>query len=330
MTTLQITHLRFSAIAQTDINLGGHYAGNNLRNALAAVLLRATCPEAGRRTKPTPEHTATCPACWIIAAESAPGSVVRPYTVIPPLPPRPWLAAGEPFTFGLTLFGSGFQFLPYFVLAMAEVGQGGFGPGRGTFTIESIHAINPFQQQSEILFQPPSTLVHVPTLHVTWETMQPQVAPWSNWLAEHNDLLTLRFLTPLRLEANKTIYQTPDFAILFRRLLYRFDELGRQFAAEPRRDYAEVQTLHQLADQVRLVSSETQWHELHGYSGRRGGKTPASGLVGTAVYHTPNWQPLLPYLLFGQATQVGKLTVKGNGIYMLNQSSDSYWESFFA
>lgn len=41
------------------------------------------------------------------------------------------------------------------------------------------------------------------------------------------------------------------------------------------------------------------------------------GFVGTATYHAPLevWQPLLPWLIWGQGTQVGKDTVKGNGWY---------------
>ena len=39
---------------------------------------------------------------------------------------------GERFEFGLTLFGRALQFLPYFVLAVPEMGRLGVGPGRGS------------------------------------------------------------------------------------------------------------------------------------------------------------------------------------------------------
>jgi hypothetical protein len=41
------------------------------------------------------------------------------------------------------------------------------------------------------------------------------------------------------------------------------------------------------------------------------------GFVGTAVYRSRHWPELLPWLLFGQGVQVGKLAVKGNGIYQV-------------
>lgn len=87
MTLLSFTHLHLAARATTDVLLDGHHAGNNLRNALANVMLHDTCPETHRRAKPTPEHAAVCPACWLLASETDPGSVVRAYTVIPPRPP---------------------------------------------------------------------------------------------------------------------------------------------------------------------------------------------------------------------------------------------------
>ena len=42
-----------------------------------------------------------------------------------------------------------------------------------------------------------------------------------------------------------------------------------------------------------------------------------SGIVGTATYYAPDWRPLLPWLIWGQSTHVGKNVVKGCGIYQL-------------
>ena len=50
-------------------------------------------------------------ACWLLAAETNPGSVVRPYAVVGPRPPQTRVAPGQPFAFGLTLFGQALQFL---------------------------------------------------------------------------------------------------------------------------------------------------------------------------------------------------------------------------
>ena len=330
MTLLSFTHLHLAARATTDVILDGHHAGNNLRNALANVMLHDTCPETHRRAKPTPEHAAVCPACWLLASETDPGSVVRAYSVIPPRPPRERVFAGQPFSFGLTLFGDGFQFLPYIVLAAAEIGRVGVGPGRrdgqGRFELVAIDSFNPPAGAQERLLTSGDPLVRQPTLRVDLTSVLPVVDQLSEQLEYNGGNLTLRFLTPLRLEEGDRLFKSPDFGVFFRRLLYRVDDLSRQFAGTERRDRDEVEALNSAADRVRLVESRTRWHELWSYSGRKGRDTPLSGLVGSATYYAADWEPLLPWLLLGQGTQVGKSAVKGNGVYEVSGITTGYWE----
>lgn len=332
MNHLQLTHLRFDCIATTPIRLGGHYAGNNLRNGLANVMRRAVCPEAQRRGDPSPEHTAVCPVCWLLASNLNPGTVVRAYAIVPPIPPKNHLQKGDTFSFGLTLFGEGFRYLPYFVLALNELGQrAGVGPGRregnGRFQVQHITAVDPLRDEIETLLTPDSNLVQIPSLQVDWTA----VSHISQLHLDHlspSHPLTIQFLTPTRLEEKQRMFKVPDFSVLFRRTLYRIDELSRQFGATAeRRDRQEVARLHQLADQVRLVESDVQWHELWSSSSRKQSKTPLSGFTGTAVYAAPSWQPLLPWLILGQATQTGKSAVKGNGVYQLTDPNwPPYWQ----
>jgi len=333
MTNLQLTHLRFDCTATTSIQLGGHYAGNNLRNALANVMRRAVCPDANRRNgaPPSDAHAATCPACWLLTSNLDPGTVVRAYTLMPPIPARWEVEPGETFSFGLTLFGDGFRYLPYFVLAITEMGQGeGVGPGRregnGRFHVHTITAVDPMRGDVQQLLAPGDTLVTIPTIHVDHTAVQ-QISQHHLNNLPANNLLTIHFLTPLRLEEEQQPFKTPDFAVLFQRTLYRVDELSRQFANGDRRDPAEVARLHTLAQKVRLVESNTCWHELWTNSSRKGRKTPLGGLTGTAVYRAEDWEPLLPWLLWGQATQTGKSTTKGNGVYQLVGGNwPLYWD----
>lgn len=328
MTQLQLTHLRFDLIARATVRLNKHMAGDYLRNGLASVILRATCSETHRAGKPRPEHAAVCPACWLLNAELDPGSVVRAYSLVPPQPAGDIINEGQSFSFVLTLYGDGFQFLPYLVLAVSELGRLGVGVGRGGFALNQITAFNPLRGLKEIVLQPGDTLVQVPTLHVNWDDVQETAGNLENSL---EDELPLHFLTPTRLEEGKRKLplKTPDFGVLFRRLLYRLDDLGRQFAGQERRPVAQVRALHQLADQVRLVESDVRWLELWNWSGRKQNRTPVGGFVGPALYSARHWKPLLPWLILGQATQVGKLTVKGNGVYHIAAGAGRYWPAIF-
>jgi hypothetical protein len=192
--------------------------------------------------------------------------------------------------------------------------------------LEGITAVDPLRGDSETLLASGENLVQVPSLAVDWTA----VAHISQLHLQHlpaTQELTIRFHTPTRLEEDKRLFKTPDFSVFFRRLLYRIDELNRQFAGAERRSPEQIIHLHDLANKVRLVETNTRWHEIWVYSGRKGRKTPLSGLTGTAVYRTDDWTELMPWLVLGQATQAGKSIVKGNGVYELRGGDwPLYWD----
>ncbi len=324
MTHLVMTHLHFEAIANDPVVLRRYWAGNYLRGALGQILLRTTCSEYGwRSTPPPPEHTANCPACWLLTHRLDPGHARRAYSLVPPLPPVERVEPGQRFHFTLTLYGESWQFLPYFVLAVGQMGYEGVGVGRGRFTVRSITARNPLRQREEVILAPGEDLVKVPELAVTWgDALRPAAPPSAA-------AVTLHFLTPTRLIDDQRLAKAPDFAPFFRRLLRRLDDLRVQFAAELPRDLAQVARLHQAADEVQRVEAAIHWIEMIPRSGRDGREKPLSGFVGWVAYRATDWEPLWPYLQLGQALQVGKNVTKGNGVYQIAPLAvgPAYWQA---
>jgi hypothetical protein len=322
-TPLTFTHLRFQARARTTIKLGEYQGAERLRDALAQVMLRAVCPAQSvqRAERPSPEHAAVCPACWLLAAQTDPGAVRRVYSLAGPQPPLDTLAPNQPFQFTITLFGDGFRFLPYFVLAASAMGDTGVGPGRGKFEIVSIHAVNPLTGMSHAILSEGEKVVRPQSLPIGWNEAE---AVAREFPSEAD--VRVRFLSPTRLIDSDSLVKAPDFGIFFRRLLERADELSKQHNSGERRAPEEVSELYALADQVRLIEQSTQWIELWGPSGRTGRSTPMGGFVGFAVYRSKHWDKLLPWLLLGQGVQVGKLTAKGNGVFQVDLLGRSgYW-----
>lgn len=313
-TPLTFTHLRFQAQARTPMRLGQYQGAERLRDALAQVMLRAVCPETRRAQKPSPEHAAACPACWLLAAETDPGAVRRVYTLAGPQPPLDTLAPDQPFHFTITLFGDGFRFLPYFVLAASAMGDAGIGPGRGKFDIRSIHAVNPLTGETRAILSEGEKIIKPQSLPIAWKDAD---AAARNFPAEAD--VRIRFLSPTRIIASDSLVKAPDFGIFFRRLLERMDELSKQHNGGERRAPEEVAELYALADQVRLIEGSTQWIDLWGPSSRKGQSTPMGGFVGHAVYRSKHWGQLLPFLLLGQGVQIGKLTAKGNGVFQVER-----------
>lgn len=322
---LSLTHLRIDLIARSQIHLGGYQAGERLRNCLANVMLRATCTENPRRAKPDPEHAALCPVCWLLAAEVEPGVVRRAYSLATPIPPISVVVPGETFSFTLTLFGDGFRFLPYFVLALPEMGREGVGPGRGQFDLRAVWAVDPLTEQVETVLSPGGNLVHVPSIAVNWEGVQ-AASKKALSLLENDNTLLIQFLTPTRLIDEKKLVKAPDFGVFFRRLLNRIDDLSQQFANQDPRNLDEVNYLHTLSDQVRLVESKIEWVDMMAPSSRTQRSTPMGGFIGQASYRSNNWAALLPWLILGQGIQVGKLTIKGLGMYEIGLPGlQPYW-----
>lgn len=322
MFSLTLTHLRFTVETLTPVRLSGYNAGSQLRGALGNVMRRAYCaaypPSPQRREGPgvrgDPAHTPTCPVCWLLAANEHPGEERRGYALAPPLNPPDCYAPGERFSFGLTLFGNALRFLPYFVLAVPEMGRMGVGAGRGQFALRQVWAADSLSGEFQPVLAEREALVHTPTLTISAERVGEAAAQLSG-----RGRLSLNFLTPMRLVEDGQLSKVPDFGVFFARLLKRLDELNEQFAGGERRPLDEVNALHACADRVRLIETQTRWVEVWSGSSRTGKETPLSGFVGLATYSAAPevWAPLLPWLIWGQGTQVGKDVVKGNGWYEL-------------
>ena len=84
--------------------------------------------------------------------------------------------------------------------------------------------------------------------------------------------------------------------------------------------------LPQLARQVQLVENHTEWMELSSSSSRSERETWISGLIGRAVYQAPVevWHVFSEWLAWAEIVQVGKDTVKGNGVVRVGDSLLSY------
>ncbi|MCI0478791.1 MAG: CRISPR system precrRNA processing endoribonuclease RAMP protein Cas6, partial [Anaerolineales bacterium] len=297
-------------------------------------------------------HVNTCPVHWLLAANEKPGQERRGYAIVPPereisperraahslsrgeIPLQDPYEPGERFEFGITLFGHALKFLPYFVLAVPEMGRAGVGPGRGKFALKSVWAENPLTRERECLLTENDNLVRTPTLIMTHHKVLAEVEHALQRMVANGVRVIIHFRTPTRLIEDGRLAQAPKFDIFFARLLKRLDELNEQFGAfdpglatgdeashSARRGAEAARALHELAGRVWLQSQETRWVEVWSGSNRRGTPSPLSGIVGSACYMAPSsgdWGVLMPWLLWGQLAQVGKSTVKGNGVIGVN------------
>ena len=325
-------HIRVTVQVTTPL-LFHDFKGSALRGAFVSVLRRTFCPE-WRAERTDAQHRALCPICQLLALEndeSIAGDVRRPYALTPPPDGQNSYAPGETFAFGLTLFGSALNYLPYLILALGGMGEVGLGQKgandqRGTFVVTQLDAINPFTGERLPMLAPGDRMVRPETVPVTHAQVLAASATLAAELAANDNQLWVEFLTPMRLTPNHQRATKPDFFPFCKGAVLRLLDLSAQYGGgrptingeplELKRD------LYGYADGVSIVHDETQWWDLKGYSTRLEQAQVMGGLIGRVCYQAPDWRPLLPWLLWGMRAGVGKNSVKGCGIYQVEVTNE--------
>ena len=338
---LTVHHLTFHCRAQEPI-IWHPFKGSAVRGAFAGVLHRTFCPErrdASHSQEADTLHASVCPVCQLLAMpqdEEAGGDLRRPYAIRPPLDNRARYAAGEPFSFTVTLFGDRLSYLPYLALGAEGMGTGGIGRKdergrRGRFTIESITSTNPLTNATAILMKPGERIVHAVTAPVNNAHVAEAAAQLADRLAARDNRLTINFTTPTRLIKRQGKISTPEPFQLIKNAAMRILDLSAQFGGgrpttglqdnNPTGQPLQLKrNLYPYADAVVLVNDETRWWDVSGYSVRLRQAQRLGGFIGRATYTAPDWRPLLPWLLWAAQVQVGKNTVKGCGLIEFNCS----------
>jgi len=317
--------LRFTCRAVEPI-LWHPFKGSALRGAFAGVLRRTFCPE-WRATETDALHVQLCPVCQMLAApkeEETPGDVRRPYAIRPPLDEELRYEAGRTFSFTITLFGESLLYLPYLVLTAG--GMGATGVGRkdaggklGRFEVEGIDSVNPLSGESVTLLGPGERMVQAVSAPVTHEQVLAASAEALDLLTANQNRLALHFHTPTRLTQDEHKMEKPEPFQTMKAAVLRVTDLSAQYGGG--RPTVDGRPLHLKtdiyphADRVQVVTDETRWWDVSGYSGRLDREQKMGGFVGRVVYEAADWRPLLPWLLWASQTQLGKNIVKGCGWY---------------
>jgi hypothetical protein len=326
--------LRFATEVQSPVELNEHQ-GSAIRGALFHALRNRFCGNREAAECATCPLVAPCPVATLVSTlrpDSSRGrDVPRPYTIQPPLPGtggHPVHAGdrcffrytpGESLDFGLTLYARALDLFPYVVLAVNEFERGGIGRRveqeggqwqRGTLAVCRAWAENPLTGECQPVFDGAERMVHVPDVPVTHTQVLQSALPGAT--------ITLRFLTPTRIVEGGRLIKPRRFRFqpLFQRLMERLEALSLEFSTTPL-CFDDPRGLIEAAGHVRVVENCLVWEELYSYSTRRRASSPTSGLLGSVRLQADDWSPFWSWLVWGWFVQVGKDTVKGNGLYKL-------------
>lgn len=330
---LSLYPLRLTLTAKEPLALDEH-PGSALRGAIFNALLRRFCANPTAPSCAVCPLNATCPVAGLVAPlrdENPRGrDIPRPFVLAADWDAAPGdssgpqrFAPGATLRFRVTLIGRAITFFPYLALATQLMEINGIGRPlrenggrRGRFAVNAIELVNPFGDDTQMIYQRGQTKVASPTLAITSEHVARRAAGLPA------DALTLHFLTPTRLVDRGQLVRHPSLRVLCARLSERLDALTREYAPDipapddPQDVRERAQRLAEHAARVTLVENATRWVDVASYSARQQRSTPIGGLIGRATY-SGDLAPLRELLVWGELLHVGKNAVKGDGRYRI-------------
>jgi len=298
------------------------WSGNTLRSGFGAQLRSLVCIH---RSADGARDTAVCERCPLQKAciydyfyNSHPredgrvlrkqSDIPRPFVFDPPLAGRH--SAGSAADFRFTLIGKGVEHLPYFLLAIRNLGESGMSRGYrlgyGKFRIESVDCIG-FGTRNNIFS---GDTVFNRAIPMSYQKMLKASS-------EHRGDLTLRFTTPAQIKEVDRFTAAPSFRGLISRLLFRANALAEFYGSGMLYDNEQVLAILGTCRQVSIARASTEEIRTRRYFHKQ--KMKKQNLppffVGEITYRGEFPREIMALLELGRLIHVGKMATFGNGMY---------------
>lgn len=300
------------------------WSGNTLRSGFGAHLRALVCA-AGPRSGERGQGTGSCSDCPLRTvcvydyfynsspAESAKvlrkqSDIPRPFVFDPPIPGKH--SAGSDAAFRFTLFGKGVEYLPYFLLALRNLGESGMSRGYrlgyGKFSLQAVDSIG-YGARSNIFS---GDTVYNRAIPLSFEEML-------KGSAGHRGDLKIRFLTPAQIKEDDRFTATPTFRGLLSRLLFRANALAEFYGSGMLYDNERTLALLGECRAVSTAAANTQEIRAQRYFHKQNIKKQQLPpfFKGEIKYHGEFSREIMALLELGRLIHVGKMTTFGNGLY---------------
>ncbi|MDH7597838.1 MAG: CRISPR system precrRNA processing endoribonuclease RAMP protein Cas6 [Methanothrix sp.] len=319
MGDIVLSHFDVRVRFESDADLA-RWPGDVLRSGFGARLRALVC--AGR---PGPGAPRDCTGCQLAGVcvydffyNSRPPEdamvlrrqrdIPRPFVFDPPLPGR--YSAGSTAGFGFTLIGRGIDHMPYFLVALRNLGESGmsrgYQRGYGRFTMESVDSIGY------------GTRVNIFSgKRVFNRAIRLSYGEILKGSTDHTGELTIRFLTPVQIKENEQFTAIPTFRGLISRLLFRANALAEFYGYGMLYDNDTVLSLLGECRSVTVTGARIQDVRAKRYFHRQRIKmhTLPPFFRGEITYKGEFSRDIMALLELGRLIHVGKMATFGNGLY---------------
>ena len=317
---LRIARFQFTIEPTEEIRLPD-YKGAALRGGFGFAFKKATCLSRDRQCGPCMLKSAC--AYFTVFETKVPKETAErlrigadaphPFVLDPPMTERQHFHPGSNISYGLTLFGSAIEKLPFFVYAFMILGEDlGIGRGRGRFKLLSVVDDNGKHIYDEGNLSGGFAVLSAKEILESTGT--------------DDRLLTMKLQTPVRMKTAWQRDQGPglltaitkgeEFHLLFKALYHRAFVLTQLYGDNPpQKEYNSRDLLYECGA-VKLHESRTHWLDWTRYSTRQKQEMQLGGMLGTVSFSgkTGQYHPLFK---LGEYLHIGKGSTFGLGKYQL-------------
>lgn len=317
---LRIARFNFT-IQPTEEILLPDYKGAALRGGFGFAFKKATCLSRDRQCGPCMLKTA-CAYFTVFETKVPKESAERlrigadaphPFVLEPPMTERQHFHPGSTISYGLTLFGSAIDKLPFFVYAFMILGENlGIGRGRGRFKLLTVVDDNGKNIYDE------GNLSGGFAVHSAQNIIESA--------GTDDQLLTIKLKTPVRMKTAwqrdlgpgllTSVTNDDEFYLMLKLLYHRAFVLAQLYGDNPVPQVYNSRDLPFERGAVKLQESRTHWLDWTRYSTRQKQEMQLGGMLGTVSFSGKTGQ-YLPLFKLGEYLHIGKGSTFGLGKYQL-------------
>ena len=289
------------------------YKGGMLRGGFGYAFQRASCAQACWGHAERCDAALLCPYRWVFETPHPEGvphlhdlqDVPRPFVIEPPLDQKRQYAAGDTLEFGLILIGRGIDYLPYFLVGFAQLGETGLGRDLAKARLERVEALEPFRPVGTPIYQDGRVLElgELPLFNLAELPVRAAAMPAD---------LRLELHTPLRVKRQGSFIETLDLGAITQSICWRSGALSTFHGAGLWQ--ADYRPLVEAARAVRVERADVRWVDWERTSTRGGDQRQMKlgGIIGSAALREVP-VAVRAALLAASVLHVGKACVFGHG-----------------
>jgi hypothetical protein len=300
------------------------YKGSALRGGFGFAFKKATCLSRDRQCGPCMLKSAC--AYYTVFETKVPkeraqqlrigADAPHPFVLEPPMTERQYFQPGITISYGLTLFGSAIEKLPFFVYAFMILGEDlGLGKGRGRFKLLSV-----VDEKGKNIYDD-GNLSGGFAIVSGREVLESA--------GTDDGTITMKFQTPVRMKTAwkrdgqgllNAIASDDDFRLLLKAVYHRAYVLTQLYGDNPVQQPYDSHALPLLGSDIQLKESRTHWLDWTRYSSRQKQEMQLGGMLGTVSFTGKTGQ-YLPLFKLGEYLHIGKGSTFGLGKYQLLESA---------